>query len=110
MLAVVYLALVGSALGFFLFYWLLRQMEVTKTMTMMLLHPPVAIVLGWFVLGETLGWRVFVGTAGIIAGLSLILTPKRTRDRVGGSELDLNRVRGLPATRAGRVRVTRRSA
>ncbi len=109
-LAVLYLALVGSALGFFLFYWLLRRMEVTKTLTMMLLHPPVAIVLGWFVLGETLGWRVFVGTAGIIAGLSLILTPKRTRDRAGGSELDLNRVRRLPATRAGRVRVTRRSA
>ncbi len=110
MLAVVYLALVGSALGFFLFYWLLRRMEVTKTMTMMLLHPPVAIVLGWFVLGETLGWRVFVGTAGIIAGLSLILTPKRTRDRVSGSELDVNRVRRLSATRAGRVPVTRRSA
>ncbi len=62
-------------------------------------------------LGVRIGlWRVFVGTAGIIAGLSLILTPKRTRGRAGGSELDLNRVRRLPATHAGRVRVTRRSA
>ncbi len=110
-LAVLYLALIGSALGFPLFYWLLRRMDVTKTMTMMLLLPPVAIVLGWLVLGETLGWRVFVGTAGIVASLSLLLTTKRTRDRSRIFELGLPRGRRLFATRAraGRSRLTRRS-
>lgn len=68
-----YLAVVGSALGFCLFYWLLKHMEVTRALAVMLTHPPVAIFLGWLVLGEALGWRVFAGAAAIIAGLSIML-------------------------------------
>ncbi len=69
-----YLALVGSALALFLFYWLLRHMAVTKVMSMALVHPLVAVLLGWLVLGESLGWRVFVGGGGVLAGLALILS------------------------------------
>ena len=77
--ALAYLSVIGSALGFFLFYWMLGHMQVTKALSVMLTHPPLALVLGWLVLGETLGWRVLVGAVAIIAGLRLILSPSRTR-------------------------------
>ncbi len=76
-MSLAYLVLFGSALGFFLFYWLIKHMAVTKTLSVMLTHPPTAIILGWLFLGETLGWRVFVGAVGIVMGLSMILTPRR---------------------------------
>jgi drug/metabolite transporter (DMT)-like permease len=84
LLSLAYLALVGSALGFFLFYWLLRHMAVTKTMSMMLLHPVVAIVLGALVLGETLGWRALAGSGGILMGLSLLLWGSPAAGRASG--------------------------
>jgi drug/metabolite transporter (DMT)-like permease len=78
-LSLAYLALVGSAIAFSLFYWLLKHMPVTKTLSVMLTHPPVAIFLGWLVLGESVGWRVFVGAAAIGSGLWLILRPQAAR-------------------------------
>jgi drug/metabolite transporter (DMT)-like permease len=81
-ISLAYLAIIGSALGFFLFYWLLKHMDVTRALAVMLTHPPVAIFLGWLVLGEALGWRVFVGAAGIIAGLSVMLGIRRRPARV----------------------------
>ncbi len=68
-----YLSLIGSALAFFLFYWLLRHMQVTKVMSMALVHPLVAVVAGSLVLGETLSWRVSIGAVAILAGLAMIL-------------------------------------
>ena len=75
-----YLALFGSALAFFLFYWLLRHMQVTKVMSMALAHPVIAVVAGWVVLEESLGWRVLVGAAAVLVGLVLML---RSRGKSG---------------------------
>jgi drug/metabolite transporter (DMT)-like permease len=71
--ALAYLSLIGSALGFFLLYWLLRHLQVTKVMSMALVHPLVAVVAGSVVLGETLSWRVGIGAIAILAGLAMIL-------------------------------------
>jgi len=68
-----YLSLIGSALGFFLLYWLLRHMQVTKVTSMALVHPLVAVVAGSVVLGETLSWRIGLGAVAILAGLAMIL-------------------------------------
>jgi drug/metabolite transporter (DMT)-like permease len=68
-----YLSLAGSALGFFLLYWLLRHMQVTKVTSMALVHPLVAVVAGSVVLGETLSWRIGLGAVAILAGLAMIL-------------------------------------
>ncbi len=83
--SLMYLALVGSAFAFSLFYWLLKHMTVTKTLSVMLTHPPIAILLGWLVLGESLSWRVLAGAATVASGLWMILRseakPHRTRAR-----------------------------
>jgi drug/metabolite transporter (DMT)-like permease len=68
-----YLSLFGSALAFFLFYWLLKHMKVTTVMSMALVHPVIAVIAGWLMLGETLSWRAFVGGVGVLAGLGLML-------------------------------------
>jgi drug/metabolite transporter (DMT)-like permease len=67
-----YLALVGSAVAFLLYYWLVRHMEVTKTMFIALVTPLIAVTLGMIVRGEELTWRIVVGGASIMAGIGVI--------------------------------------
>ena len=71
-----YLVMVGSVIAFALYYWLVRNMEVTKTMLIALVTPVVAVVLGLLVLHEKLNWRLFAGGACIISGLGLIVFRK----------------------------------
>ena len=77
MLALIYLAVLGSVVAFMSYYWLVQHMEVTKSMTISLVTPVVAVILGMLVLHERLQWRTLVGGAMIISGLSLIVRRKR---------------------------------
>ncbi|MBS1807681.1 MAG: EamA family transporter [Acidobacteria bacterium] len=72
-LALLYLVLVGSVIAFSLYYWLIRHMDVTKTMLISLLTPVIAVLLGMVMLGEQLTWRVASGTALILAGVGAIV-------------------------------------
>jgi drug/metabolite transporter (DMT)-like permease len=78
-LAVGYLSVLGTAVGFVALYYLLRHMPVTQVNSMMLVHPLVAIVLGWLVLGEQLSWSVLFGAGVIVVGLVPLLRPSRRR-------------------------------
>ncbi|HYP25468.1 MAG TPA: EamA family transporter [Blastocatellia bacterium] len=71
-LSVLYLAVVGSSLAFMLYYWLVKNMDVTKTMLIALVTPLIAVVLGMAVLGESLTWRIVTGGAAILCGIGLI--------------------------------------
>lgn len=73
-LALIYLAVVGSALAFILYYWLVRNMDVTKTMLIALVTPLLAVTLGMIVLDEDLTWRIVTGGAAILCGVGLIVT------------------------------------
>lgn len=73
LLSLIYLAVFGSALAFFLLYWLLQHVKVTTVTSMGLVHPVVAVSAGWVVLHETLGWTVLMGTAAVLGGLALIV-------------------------------------
>jgi drug/metabolite transporter (DMT)-like permease len=75
--SLLYLALVGSAIAFLLFYWLVQNMDVTKTMLIPLVTPPIAVFLGWLVLHEGLTWRTAAGALGIMSGIALIVTRKK---------------------------------
>jgi drug/metabolite transporter (DMT)-like permease len=72
-ICLLYLATMGSALAFIMFYWLVRQIEVTKTMLIALVTPVIAVSLGALTLNERLTWRVVIGGASIIAGVALIM-------------------------------------
>lgn len=77
-IALLYLATVGSVAAFLLYYWLVQHMDVTKTMLVALVTPVVAVILGMLVLNEQLNWRTFAGGAMIISGIGLIAL-RRTR-------------------------------
>ncbi len=74
---VLYLALFGSVAAFWLYYWLLRNSEITKAMTIALVIPLVAVLIGSF-FGETLQWQTLAGGALILLSVGLILfQPKK---------------------------------
>ena len=71
-----YLALIGSVVAFLLYYWLMRNMDVTKTMLIALVTPVVAVALGMIVLDEKLSWRTFVGGLMIMGGIGMIVATR----------------------------------
>src|ERR1051325_2934628 len=76
-----YLVLVGSVVAFLLYYWLVRNMDVTKTMMISLVTPLIAVVLGMLVLDEKLSWRTVLGGACIMSGIGLIVLRKIKEQR-----------------------------
>lgn len=79
--ALLYLAIVGSVIAFVLYYWLVRRMDVTKTMLIALVTPVVAVVLGMVVLNEEVSWRLAAGGGLIILGIGLIVLRRRSKSR-----------------------------
>jgi drug/metabolite transporter (DMT)-like permease len=77
LISLMYLVVVGSVIAFALYYWLVRHMDVTKTMLIALVTPVVAVILGMIVLHEKLNWRLLAGGACIISGIALIVLRKR---------------------------------
>lgn len=75
--SLLYLALVGSVAAFMLYYWLVRNMDVTNTMLISLVTPVVAVLIGIVFLHEVLSWRIAIGGAGILTGISLIVLRRR---------------------------------
>ena len=71
-----YLAVVGTVIAFVFYYWLLHNMDVTKTMLIALVTPVTAVVLGMLVLKEEMHWRTLIGGAMIISGISLIVAQR----------------------------------
>lgn len=82
-----YLTLVGSVAAFLLYYWLVRKVDVTKTMLIALVTPLAAVLLGMFTLDEKLTWRVVAGGALIMSGVALVVL-RRTRAVVKVEQAD----------------------
>ncbi|MGI8897263.1 MAG: DMT family transporter [Pyrinomonadaceae bacterium] len=80
--ALFYLAIVGSVVAFLLYYWLVHNMDVTKTMLIALVTPVVAVTLGMLVLNEELHWRTLVGGAMIMSGIGLVVVRRVKRSKV----------------------------
>jgi drug/metabolite transporter (DMT)-like permease len=77
--SLLYLAVVGSVVGFGLNYWLLRRMGAMKLLLMSIPEPLIAVVLGAVVLEESLTARTALGGALILTSVALLL-PRRTAD------------------------------
>jgi len=70
--AIAYFAVLGTALAYLLYYRVLAMAGSGNAMLVTLLVPPVAILLGWLVLGERMAPGAFVGFALLAAGLLLL--------------------------------------
>jgi drug/metabolite transporter (DMT)-like permease len=66
---VVYLTLAGSVGAFVLFAWLINHWPVTRVSFIGVVNPVVALLLGWLVRDEHLGWASLGGSALILVGV-----------------------------------------
>lgn len=67
--SILYLAVVGSVLAFVTYYWLLKYMEAVYLSLSSFINPIIAILLGWVILGETLGPTILSGAVLVLAGI-----------------------------------------
>jgi drug/metabolite transporter (DMT)-like permease len=80
--ALLYLIVFGSVIAFTAYSWLLKVVPPARAATYAYVNPVVAIVLGWAIAGEPLGWRTVVA-ATMIVGSVMVMSGFRhqTRDR-----------------------------
>ena len=69
--AVVYLGIFGSVIGFALYYYVIKHLETSKVALITLITPVIALLLGNWLNGETIGLRLWIGTVLILLGLSV---------------------------------------
>ncbi|HEY6413974.1 MAG TPA: EamA family transporter [Edaphobacter sp.] len=72
-LAILYLIVFGSLIGFTAFVWLLARMPATRVASHAYVNPIVAVALGYFVAGEMITVRMLIGAAIVIVSVFLIL-------------------------------------
>lgn len=76
-LALGYLVLFGSLVGFTAYVWLLRAAPLSLVATYAYVNPVVAVALGWLILDEALTWPIVLGGAIVVAAVSVIVSTER---------------------------------
>ncbi len=71
MLSIVYLALLGSAVGFPLYFYLLKKLNAERVALIALITPVTALLVGALLNDEVINARVWLGTALILSGLAI---------------------------------------
>ena len=80
-LALLYLIVAGSIIGFTAYVWLIHHESPTKVGTYAYVNPVIAVVLGYFLGGEAIGPRTIVGTLLVLVSVVVITTtPKMRQD------------------------------
>ncbi|MFH2073191.1 MAG: DMT family transporter [Actinomycetota bacterium] len=64
-----YLGIFGTFMPVVLYYWLLQHVTVTYSTIIGYIIPFIAVVLGWLLLDEQIGWGILVGGALILIGV-----------------------------------------
>lgn len=75
-LALLYLAVFGSAVAYTAYAWLMKNARTDRVATFAYVNPAIATVLGWVVLGETLGPLQIAGTLVILLSVALVTWEK----------------------------------
>lgn len=76
-LALVYLIVFGSLLGYSAYVWLLRVATPALASTYAYVNPAVAVFLGWLLAGERLTGRILLASAVIVGAVALITRGRR---------------------------------
>lgn len=79
LVALGYLVVFGSLVGFTAYVWLLNNVQPTLVSTYAYVNPIVAVFLGWAIAGEPITARTIVASAIIIAAVALISLGKREK-------------------------------
>ena len=82
-LALAYLIVAGSIMGFTAYVWLIHHESPTKVGTYAYVNPVVAVLVGYFLGGEALGPRTIVGTALVLVSVVVITTMGQGKESSG---------------------------
>jgi len=74
--ALAYLIVAGSIVGFTAYVWLIHHESPTKVGTYAYVNPVVAVIVGYFLGGETVGPRTLVGTLLVLVSVIVITTTR----------------------------------
>ncbi len=73
-LALLYLIVAGSIIGFTTYMWLIDHESLTRVGTYAYVNPVIAVLLGYFFAGEPLGMRTILGTLFVLVSVIVITT------------------------------------
>jgi drug/metabolite transporter (DMT)-like permease len=76
-IAIFYLAIFGSAIGYSAYVYLLKHSSATSVSTYAFVNPVVALLIGWAFGGETLSLRTLLASAVILSAVILVITARR---------------------------------
>jgi drug/metabolite transporter (DMT)-like permease len=86
-LALAYLIMAGSIIGFTAYVWLIHHESPTKVGTYAYVNPVIAVLVGYFLGGEAIGPRTVVGTVLVLVSVIIITTtPKNVELTSSGTE------------------------
>jgi len=71
-LSLLYLIVAGSIIGYTAYVWLIHHESPTKVGTYAYVNPVVAVLVGYFLGGESLGLRTILGTLFVLVSVMLI--------------------------------------
>ncbi len=80
-LALAYLIVAGSIIGFTAYVWLIHHESPTKVGTYAYVNPVVAVLVGYFLGGEGLGARTIVGTSLVLVSVVVITTTPKAKEQ-----------------------------
>jgi drug/metabolite transporter (DMT)-like permease len=75
-LSLIYLTIAGSIMAFTAYLWLIHHESPTKVATYAYVNPVVAVLLGYFLGGETLGRRTILGALFVLISVVVITTTR----------------------------------
>jgi drug/metabolite transporter (DMT)-like permease len=81
-LALAYLIVAGSIVGFTAYVWLIHHESPTKVGTYAYVNPVVAVLVGYFLGGEAIGLRTIVGTLLVLVSVVVITTTPKEKVKV----------------------------
>jgi len=86
-LAILYLIIFGSALGFSAYVYILKHSTASRVATYAFVNPVVALFLGWGLGGEPLTLRTLAASGTIVAAVLLVITAPHPAPAPGEEEV-----------------------
>ncbi|TBW49398.1 EamA family transporter [Marinobacter halodurans] len=84
--ALMYLAIIGSTVGFSLNVLILKNWHISKATSHLFISPVIALYIGYVFLGEKLTANIYVGTALVITGVMFINIKQRSVESCAARE------------------------
>jgi drug/metabolite transporter (DMT)-like permease len=69
-----YLIVFGSMVGFTAYIYILKKSTATRVATYAFVNPVVALFLGWLLIGESINLRTVIAAAVILTAVLLVIT------------------------------------